>query len=137
MHEDGCEGCQLAHVAIALHTKHIHSLAKSTVHIAVSAVVASVGGIFSVINRDSAWIVVIFVVVVAHPHEVAVVMLIYHLHGIFVAPCGIVRTPCLHVADSDYLGIFGLDGIIEELVSLCIVRMQACLIVLVSYLKEF
>ena len=140
MGEDGSERCHHAHVAVAFHAHHIDGFAQGTVHVAVLAVcVGRVGGILTVVDFYAAWVVVILVVVGAHPRVASVVVLINDFHRIVVAPRGVVSAPGFHIAYRDYVGILLLDGFVEHVVALGVVlALRVCvgLIVLVAYFDE-
>ena len=142
MGEDGCKGTHAADIAIFLLTQHIDSLAEGGIEVAVATPVAAVGGKLAVVDTDVAGVVVVFIVVVAHPAAGAVVVLINQLHRIVVAPRGGVGTPGLDVADGNDVGIFLLDSLVEHvvalrvLVALVAIVVHVEVVVLVAYLYE-
>ena len=70
-------------------------------------------------------------------------MLVNDFNWVFVAPCRVVGTPRLHIADGGDFRIFFFNGLVELIVALRIlialvaIRPHLVVIVLVAYLNEF
>ena len=116
--EDGRVAAHAHDVGIVLHTHHEDRLAQCRIHVARLPIVLR-HGIFAGVDDRPLPVIMVKPVVLPHkPLRGAVIMLVDNIHRMVIAPAGMVGAPRLHIAYALHLGEAGLDGIVEEAVSL-------------------